>query len=597
MKKSTHALVLVSTLILSVSLITRFDGHEDISYSDAMAYIQSDRVSSVLLTEDTIELTPNFEQADNKELKPKLKWRAVRAGEAERLEGLLLDHQVVYKAQKNSWLSKNLFFVFILSFLAISFFSFFGKVKKGSSGDGIFGFTKHKGHWAEKVETTFEDVAGYESAKEQLHEVVDFLKDPACFSRLGAKIPKGVLLHGPPGTGKTLMARATAGEAGVPFLHISGSDFEEIFVGVGAGRVGSLFSEARKHEPCIIFIDEIDAVGQHRSSGSSGGATEHNQTINKLLAEMDGFEKRTGVIVIAATNRPEMLDPALKRRLERKVFIGLPGKTARAQILRVHAKGKTTNGIDFDHIAQLTPGMSGGAMESIFNEAALIATRENAEHITTDHLVRAIEIVAVGFKDRTRRLSEDDRRTVAVHEAGHAIVSSALGRYKQVTRVSIIPTTSGALGYNFNTPEDEIEVLIRDREEILTDVMCLLGGRAAEDIINRKVSTGASDDLRRANLILYHFVATYGLSETLAHRSLCAEETQWSQRTANIVDEEIERFLKECYARAAGIIRGNCALVGRLTGDLLEHEELSGHNLSDLLRQAELPQREETLSV
>jgi len=542
---------LFAFLVIHLSSSIRSPVVKEVPYSEALALIQTDRVISVLITEDVLELTPNREAEINKDLKSHLIWKTVIAGTPQVLEDSLLEHGVVYEAQGQTWLSKywiTLLWIGILLFLFLPRFF----INQKNSFSGLMGFMDHKGRRAENVTTTFADVAGHDNVREQLQEVIAFLKDPKQFSRLGAKIPKGVLLYGPPGTGKTLMARATAGEAVVPFFHISGSDFVEMFVGVGAVRVQKLFAQARKEEPCIIFIDEIDAVGSKRSSVTSAGDSERDQTINKLLAEMDGFEQTTGVIIIAATNRPDNLDEALQRRFERKVFVGLPSVTAREQILRVHAKGKVTNGIDYTHIARLTPGMSGAALENVLNEAALIATREGANAIKTDHLVRAVEIVAVGHKDTGRRLSENDRQTVAVHEAGHATVSAALGRGKHVARVSIIPTSHGALGYNLNTPEDETDALLRNSDELLDDVMCLLGGRAAEQVMNGKISTGASDDLRRANTILYHYLVQYGFSEVLPNRVL-TEETKWSDTTAQTVDAEVMRLLGVCHARSLSI--------------------------------------------
>ncbi|NQV90279.1 ATP-dependent metallopeptidase FtsH/Yme1/Tma family protein [Candidatus Uhrbacteria bacterium] len=554
----------------------------EIPYSEALAHIEAGQIESVLITDGAISLTPNAIYFHEHSGEP-FTWKAGRAGELQYLEMILLEYQVRYDSKSKGWFARNWIWIILIP-LWILFLVGPPSSKRGGLS-GIFNFTQHKGKRAQNVSTSFADVAGYEQVKTQLQEVVAFLKDPSQFSRLGAKLPTGVLLFGPPGTGKTLIARATAGEAGVPFIHISGSDFVEMFVGVGAGRVTSLFEEARKSAPCIIFIDEIDAVGQHRSNGGGGGDSERDQTINKLLAEMDGFEETTGIIVIAATNRAELLDEALQRRFGRKVYMGLPSVSARKKILEVHARGKLVNGINYQHVASLTPGMSGAGLAGIFNEAALLATREGADCITTDHLVRAIELVVVGHKDLARRLSDGDRATVAVHESGHAVVRSALGGHKRVTRVSIIPTSLGALGYNLNTPEDEADALLRDSGELLADVMCLLGGRAAEQVINGKISTGASDDLRRANRILFEYVTLYGFSDKLAHRCLREGETHWSEHTAHLVDTQIESLLAQCYTRAQKIIETNRGLVGRLTADLLVHEELSGEALQGILRQ------------
>ncbi|MBI2473667.1 ATP-dependent zinc metalloprotease FtsH [Candidatus Uhrbacteria bacterium] len=582
-------LVIFALLVFHTGLTIKQTAVKEIPYSEALWLIRSDRVDSVIVSDGVLKLSPRFGVEANKELKSNVIWKSVIAGTPEVLEASLLEHGVAYEAREQSWLSKywiSLLWIGILVFFLLP--GLFAKQKESFSG--AVAFMNHKGRRAENVKTTFADVAGCEHVKMQLQEVIAFLKDPKKFSRLGAKVPKGILMYGPPGTGKTLMARAVAGEAGVLFIHISGSDFVEVFVGVGAVRVKKLFDDARKMAPCIVFIDEIDAVGSRRSNVTSAGDSERDQTINKLLAEMDGFEQTTGVIIIAATNRPDNLDEALQRRFERKVLVGLPGLTAREQILKVHAKGKVTNGIDYMHIARLTPGMSGAALENVLNEAALIATQEGASAIKTNHLVQAVEIVAVGHKDTARCLTENDRQTVALHEAGHAIVSAALGRGKQVARVSIIPTSYGALGYNLNTPEDESDALLRHGDELLDDVMCLLGGRAAELVVSGKTSTGASNDLRRANTILYQYVTQYGFSDILSNRVLVENETRWSEATAQTVDAEVIRLLGQCYARSKAIISKNTSLIGILVGDLLACEELSGENLSIRLSQVENPQ-------
>jgi len=551
---------------------------EEVSYAQAIEIIDAGRVTEAVIEGETLTLTPKESHTENADMTGKV-WEAKILEGSQRMEEALVTASVDYDVETPSWLASNIFTILLCVWMLFLIGTMFGKGK-----DNPFNFIRHKGKRAENVNTTFKDVAGYDSVKGQLTEVVAFLKDPKSFSRLGAQVPRGVLMHGPPGTGKTLMARAVAGEAGVPFIAISGSDFVEMFVGVGAGRMGSLFDEARKHERCIIFIDEIDAVGKHRSKRGSGGDSERDQTINKLLAEMDGFEKETGIIVIAATNHLDSLDAALLRRFDRKVFVGLPSVHVREEILKIHARGKTVGRIDYLQVAKLTSGMSGSALRDLFNEAALLATREKAEKILTDHLIRSIELVVVGHPDTARRLSDKDRMAVAVHEAGHAIARAAMGGRERIVRVSIIPSSVGALGYNLVSPEDEADALLREAPELLGEIIVLLAGRAAEREMVGQVSTGATDDLRRANKIAYDYVTHYGFEEKLKNRALYANETRWSQDTSRKVDEAIERILADCYKQAKQIIDENKPLMGRFIGELLEVEELSGGSLQDNLR-------------
>ncbi len=562
---------------------------ESISYSEAIEMVEEGRVSEATIKGDSVTLVPNVKLDVNNDVGSK-NWKAQILAGSDRLEDALAKSEVSYTAKSSGWFDRNWgwFVVVGILFLVIGGLLEKEKVGASTSGGGIFGFTKHKGKRAEDVDTTFADVAGYPEVKQQLQEVVTCLKDPAKYTRLGAKAPRSVLMWGPSGTGKTLMARATAGEAGVPFFHISGSDFVEMFVGVGAGRVSSLFDEARKSAPCIIFIDEIDAVGSTRSNGNGGGGgSEHDHTINKLLAEMDGFEKETGIIVIAATNRKDALDAALLTRFARKVLVDLPPIYVREEILRIHAKGKGTGVIDYHQVAKLTTGMSGRGLMHLFNEAALLATREDADKIVTDHLIRAIELVVVGHPDTARRLSTKDRQAVAVHEAGHAVARAAMGGANRIVRVSIVPSSAGALGYNLVSPEDESEAMLREAEELLAEVIVLLAGRAAEREIIKRVTTGASDDLRRANKILFDYVTHYGFAEPLKNRALYRTETAWGPDTARKVDEAIEKLLADCYRQAGEIISKNAPLTRRLVADLLEEEELSGHLLQDSLRDVE----------
>lgn len=555
---------------------------ESVGYSQARVLIESGRVQEAIIDRDTLQLLPNTSHQKNADFQKKM-WVTNIVGDIEQLEEILIKHHIDYRApQESGWFIEfvrdNGFLMFLI-LLGVYFVRAKITSTEGAVGK-LFNFSEHKGRKAESISTTFEDVAGHINVKAQLQEIVQFLKDPDQFQTLGAKVPKGVLMFGPPGTGKTLMARATAGEAGVPFIHLSGSDFDEMFVGVGAGRVSSLFEDAKNHAPCIIFIDELDSVGKRRESYGPGSGRE--QTINKLLSEMDGFEATDGIVVMAASNRPEILDEALERRFSRKVFVGLPNRAARVEILEVHTKDKVTKDIDYQKIAALTPGMSGAALADIFNEAALLATREEAPAIKTSHLLRAIEFVVVGHKDKARRLSKEDRQVVAIHEAGHAVTRASVSGYKRVNHISIIPTSMGALGYNIHLPEEESEGFLQTRQEILDDVICLLGGRAAEEVILNDISTGAADDLHRANTIIYEYITRYGFAEDLLNR-VFPDTIEWSETTAATIDVEVQRLLEACYVRAKDIVSHNRGIMSSITAELLEKEEMSGDYLSSIL--------------
>ncbi|MBI4437650.1 ATP-dependent zinc metalloprotease FtsH [Candidatus Uhrbacteria bacterium] len=578
--------VFVTVLFVSHSLSSMPSKVIETPYSTALELIEEDSVRSVVMDGDTLTLHPNMEKYVNGETAKTngyaWVWKSERAGEMAHLEELMLTHHVQYEAEEpSSWVT-YLMFGIVGCFLIAQFLPL-----RANPNQKIFSFMGHNAQRAENVDVSFKDVAGYDEVKGQLGELVAFLRDPKSFSRLGAELPRGTLLWGPPGTGKTHLARAAAGEAEVPFFFIGGSDFVEMFVGVGASRVRSLFQSARKVAPSIIFIDEIDAIGGHRTTAGQVGNPEREQTLNALMTEMDGFKPDSGIVILAATNRPDSLDPALRRRgrFDRAIFVGPPTTQVREQILRTHVNGKAGGKIDFSLVARLTSGMVGADMRAIVNEAALIATRESAKAILTDHFVRAIENVAVGHKDRSRRLSENDRRVVAVHEAGHAVVRAAQGRAKDITRVSIIPTTSGALGYNLNTPEEENDTLLRTRRELLEEVVHLLGGRAAEEVVTHEVTTGASDDLKRANLLLYRMVTMYGLSQRLYNRVTDEETIVFSEETRRTVDGEIQELLAGCHATAKEIVSANQPTVNRLAADLLEHEELSGEPLMGILRE------------
>ena len=498
----------------------------------------------------------------------------------------------------------------IVLFFAIWAFFFRHVVERqGMGGLMSIGRSKAKVYMEKNTGVTFDDVAGVDEAKQELQEVVEFLKSPKEYGRLGARIPKGVLLVGPPGTGKTLLARAVAGEAGVPFFSITGSEFVEMFVGVGAARVRDLFEQARKHAPCIIFIDELDALGRARSPmPTMGGHDEREQTLNQLLAEMDGFDPSTGIVVLAATNRPEILDPALLRagRFDRQILVDRPDKKGREAILRVHIKKiKTAADVDIEKIAAMTTGFSGADLANLVNEAALLATRRRADAVSMDDFTRAIERIVAGLEKKNRLLNPREREIVAHHEMGHALVAMALPGTDPVHKVSIIPRGIGALGYTIQRPTEDRYLMTR--EELLNKICVLLGGRAAEKLVFGHLSTGAADDLVKATDIARSIVTRYGMEEKLGYVAYESERTpflqpapgqvvterHYSEQTAREIDLAVRRIVEDCFARALGILERNREILEGCAKRLLEVETLDEEELrrltADLVREPALP--------
>lgn len=440
----------------------------------------------------------------------------------------------------------------------------------------------------ERPQVTFNDVAGCDEAKEELKEVVEFLKEPEKFIRLGARVPKGVLMVGPPGTGKTLMARAVAGEAGVPFFSISGSEFVEMFVGVGASRVRDLFDRAKAEAPAIIFIDEIDAVGRHRGAGLGGGHDEREQTLNQILVEMDGFETGTNVIICAATNRPDILDPALLRpgRFDRKVIMDNPDVKGRLDILKVHARGKPlAPSVDLEAIARITAGFSGADLENLINEAAILSARRNLKTIGMSELQESMERVVMGPERKTRVLTEKTKRTLAYHEAGHAILFHVLEHANDVHKITIVPR-GRAGGYVMSLPDEDDDTMLTSREQFEDLIVAALGGRAAEEIALQQFTTGASNDLQQATRIARAMVTQFGMSDKLGPRAYgggnqmvflgrdIAEQRDYSEHYAEEIDNEVKRILQECYQRAKNIITQYRAKLDELANILIVEETL-----------------------
>ncbi len=477
-----------------------------------------------------------------------------------------------------------------LLIIFVVFWFMFMQQSGNGGGRGVMNFGKSKARVSMdgKTKKTFEDVAGADEEKDELKEIVDFLKGPERYRQLGARIPKGVLLVGPPGTGKTLLAKAVAGEAGVPFFSISGSDFVEMFVGVGASRVRDLFENAKKNAPCIIFIDEIDAVGRHRGAGLGGGHDEREQTLNQLLVEMDGFGVNEGVIIIAATNRPDILDPALLRpgRFDRQVVVDAPDVKGREAILKVHSKGKPlASDIDLSVLAKTTVGFSGADLENLMNEAALSAARKNHTEITMEDLEESTLKVIAGPEKKSRKIPERAKKLTAFHEAGHAVVSKMLPTQDRVHQVSIIPR-GRAGGYTLSLPKED--TFYNSKTEMLEEIVVLLGGRVAEQLTLNDISTGASNDIERATNIAKSMVTKYGMSERLGARTFGDQNNEvfigldyghtvdYSQSTAAIIDEEIKKIIDSCYKRCTEILTEQNDKLHKVAELLLEKEKISG---------------------
>ena len=488
--------------------------------------------------------------------------------------------------------------------IGLIFWFLLSSMQGGGSRIMQFGKSRAKLVSKETPTVTFEDVAGADEAIEELHEIKEFLKDSEKFQKVGARIPKGVLLYGPPGTGKTLLARAVAGEANVPFYSISGSDFVEMFVGVGASRVRDLFTQAKENAPAIIFVDEIDAVGRHRGAGMGGGHDEREQTLNQLLVEMDGFDPKTNVILIAATNRPDILDPALRRpgRFDRQIQVDAPDMKGRQKILEVHAKGKPmAKGVDLAVLARKTPGFTGAGLANVLNEAALLTARENATKITNELLDEAVDRVMAGPQRRTRVMSDKERLVTAYHEGGHALAAAAMRNTDPVTKVTILPR-GRALGYTMVLPLDDKYSVTRN--ELLDQLTYAMGGRVAEEIVFHDPTTGASNDIEKATAIARRMVTEYGMSTDIGAVKLgqasgevflgrdMGHQRDYSDSVAQAVDTEVRNFIDRAHTEAWTVLMDNRAILDRLATELLEKETLDHHQLATIFEGVkQLPER------
>ena len=577
-------------VIFIQDLIASYRSIAPISYSQFEQYLADGDIASVAVGSDTI--TGTFETPIDG--RSGFVTTIVDPAILERLDDADVE---ITGVPQNTWIGALLSWVVpAVVFFGLWMFVF----RKFAERQGFGGFlqvgkSKAKVYMEKETGVSFADVAGVDEAKAELEEVVDFLKTPEEYGKLGARIPKGILLVGPPGTGKTLLARAVAGEAGVTFFSISGSEFVEMFVGVGAARVRDLFEQARKNAPAIIFIDELDALGRARSSGQmAGGHDEREQTLNQLLTELDGFDPSSGIVLLAATNRPEILDPALLRagRFDRQVLVDKPDKKGRIQILGVHMKKVTlAPDVDADKVAALTPGFSGADLANLVNEAALLATRRKADAVTMEDFNNAVERIVAGLEKRNRVLNAREREIVAHHEMGHALVAMALPGVDPVHKVSIIPRGIGALGYTIQRPTEDR--FLMTREELENKIAVLLGGRAAEKVIYDHLSTGAADDLVKATDIARAMVARYGMDPDLGHVSYDTErpgflgtgdQSAWlnrrhSEATAERMDTAVKAIIDDIFARTVALLDANRALLEETSRDLLDRETLDEPDL------------------
>lgn len=520
-------------------------------------------------------------------------------------KGLLNDVNFPQEAKAPWWLT--ILPTLVVVALFILFWVFFIQQSQGGGGSRVMSFGKSRARMAsdDKIKVKFDDVAGADEEKEDLMEIVEFLKEPRKFVELGARIPKGVLLVGPPGTGKTLLAKAVSGEAGVPFFSISGSDFVEMFVGVGASRVRDLFEQAKKNAPCIVFIDEIDAVGRHRGAGLGGGHDEREQTLNQLLVEMDGFGVNEGVIILAATNRPDILDPALLRpgRFDRRVVVGYPDIKGREEILKVHSRGKPLgNDVDLKDLAKSTPGFTGADLENLLNESALLAARKGKKEINMTEIKEATFKVVVGPEKKSRVMSDKEKKLTAYHEAGHAIAVRVASTTDKVDRVSIIPS-GRAGGYTAHKPDEDISY--QTRSQLLESIVISLGGRAAEELVLGEVSTGAYSDLKHANRIARDMITKYGMSETLGNMFFGDENDEvflgksygharnFSEEMSSKIDVEVKKIIDEAYDRTKSILNENMQRLHDVALALLEKERLEGFEFEQIFNEGYVSEKKE----
>ncbi len=583
--------------VLAISCVNTFlhnSTSQEISYTDFLSMLDSGNVAKVEYDQDVIYITPKTQPIEGL----KLSYYTGYIYDEEVIQ-YMKDNNIEYNVRIQDKSSSILDFllVYIVPWVLIYFiFSFV--FRKMSGGGGMMGVGKSnaKMYGMEKATgVTFKDVAGQDEAKESLTEIVDFLHNPAKYTRIGAKLPKGALLVGPPGTGKTLLAKAVAGEAGVPFFSLSGSDFVEMFVGVGASRVRDLFKQAQQSAPCIIFIDEIDAIGKSRDSRYGGGNDEREQTLNQLLAEMDGFDPSKGVFILAATNRPDVLDKALLRpgRFDRRIIVDKPDLKGRVNILKVHSKDVLMDDtVDLEAIALATAGAVGSDLANMINEAAINAVKSGRGVVSQKDLFESVEVVIAGKEKKDRLLSPQEKKIVSYHEVGHALVTALSKNAEPVQKITIVPRTMGSLGYTMQVPEEEKYLM--SKEELMTRIYTLLGGRAAEEIVFNSVTTGASNDIERATKLVRNMITLYGMSDRFGLMGLETVENQYldgrtvlncSDRTAAEVDDEVKLVLKDAYAKVKDMLAQNREVLDKVADFLIGKETITGKEFMEIFNE------------
>ena len=580
---------------------------QEISYNEFLEMVAEGRVESVEIGDSQITIIPKTENGNNPFMQqPEITYYTGLVEDDSRTQYLKDNGVEIYgEVPDNSGLLLSILLTYVLPFVAIIIlFNFLMKKMSGGGGPMGVGKSNAKVYVQKETGVTFKDVAGEDEAKESLQEVVDFLHNPGRYSKIGAKLPKGALLVGPPGTGKTLLAKAVAGEAHVPFFSLTGSDFIELYVGVGASRVRDLFKEATKNAPCIIFIDEIDAIGRSRDSKYGGGNEEREQTLNQLLSEMDGFDSSRGILILGATNRPEILDKALLRpgRFDRQIIVDKPDLRGRVEILKVHSKDVLMDEtVDLDAIALATSGAVGSDLANMINEAAINAVKQGRDYVCQKDLFEAVEQVLVGKEKKDRIMSKEERRIVSYHEVGHALVSALQKNSEPVQKITIVPRTMGALGYVMQVPEEE--KFLNTEAELHAMLVGLLAGRAAEEIVFDTVTTGASNDIEKATSIARAMVTQYGMSKKFGLIGLQTIESQYlegravmncSDVTAAEVDSEVMRILKECYDEALTLLRENRTILDKIAAYLIEKETITGKEFMKIYRKEKgIPEPEE----
>ncbi|ROR28554.1 cell division protease FtsH [Mobilisporobacter senegalensis] len=606
---------LIIALIAAVSIFTMFSylsnqlkesTHIEVTYNKFLDMLEEREIKSVVIKSDRIEFVPKEQPSNLYEIS----YYTGNIKDEELTELLKEAHEqgnVDYKGEVQDTGSGiiDLLFVWVFPFLIIWLIMWFLFRSISKSGGGMMGVGKSNAKVYVQKETgvTFKDVAGQEEAKESLTELVDFLHNPGKYTKIGAKLPKGALLVGPPGTGKTLLAKAVAGEAKVPFFSLSGSDFVEMFVGVGASRVRDLFKQAQQSAPCIIFIDEIDAIGKSRDTRYGGGNDEREQTLNQLLSEMDGFDTSKGLVILAATNRPEVLDKALLRpgRFDRRVIVDKPDLKGRVDVLKVHAKDVLMDdSVDLDAIALATSGAVGSDLANIINEAAITAVKAGRNVVMQEDLFESVEVVIAGKEKKDRILGKDEKRIVAYHEVGHALVTALEKKSEPVQKITIVPRTMGSLGYVMQVPEEEKYLM--SKEEMLARIVTLYGGRAAEQLIFDSITTGASNDIEKATSLARAMVTQYGMSEKFGLMGLESVESKYldgrpvlncGDATAAEIDQEVMRILKECYEKAVSLLEGNRDVLDKIAEFLIEKETITGKEFMKIYREVKgLPEEE-----